>query len=156
AQLSNDAAHPSSIVEEGDMLLPRQPDHDAQAVGHCNVHQPARRKRIDADRIEAGGRDRLEVALDDSVARELDARAIRPERPVGDATDPEFLVADIEELAVSMRPLQLAVPRRRRLNSGVAVPALSGSDLAGRGQRDPLERCNAHTNSGLTLSSPAL
>src|SRR5262249_25198089 len=155
AQLSQDTANASRVVEEGDVLLPRQPDHDAQVVGHCNVHQPARRKRIDADRIEAGGRDRLEVALDDSVDRELNARAIRPERPVGDATDPEFLITDIQKLAADIRPLHLAMPGRRSPGSGVPVEMLAGEHLVGRERRDPLERCDAHTSSGLTLTLPS-
>src|SRR5262249_48498182 len=155
AQITHDAADASRIVAECDVLLPRQPDHDAQAVGRCDVHQPARRQGIDADRIESGDRHRLEIALDDGPGRKLNARRIGPERPIGDAADPEFLVADIQELAAHIRPLHVAMTGHLGLNCGVAVVSLAGRYL-GNGERDPLKRRNAHTSSDLTLSSSSL
>ena len=106
--LDRSAARPR-YVEERDVLLPGQPDHHEQAVALRRVEQPARRHRVDAHGVDARGRHRREVAIDDLGARVVAVR-VGPERPVGHALDLELLVPGIQKLAGDARPLH----RRRR------------------------------------------
>jgi hypothetical protein len=82
------------VIEEGDVLLPRNPDHDPQALPVSRLQQPRRRHGIGADRVETLGRDPLQVALDLLPVVELVAGVIRPEGAVGDPAHPERLAPD--------------------------------------------------------------
>ncbi len=44
---------PFLILEEGNMLFPRQTDHDVQAMVQGNIQQPAGRYGVGPDRIDA-------------------------------------------------------------------------------------------------------
>jgi hypothetical protein len=70
-----------AVVEEGDMLFPGQPDHDAQAVPLRNVQEPARWHGVRADGVEAVGRHLGEVARDDVGAVVLAAIRVGAEGP---------------------------------------------------------------------------
>ena len=82
------------------MLLPRQPDHDAQPMAQRRVEDPPRGRGVRANSIDAVRRHRLEIALDPFGRPETVAVACLGERAVGDAPDPEPVVADCEKLAV--------------------------------------------------------
>ena len=89
-----------AIVEERDVLRPRQPDHHAQAVPRGLVEQVAARRRVDADRVDAELRHQPEVLGDLADGGELIAVRVGRERAVRDALDQEPLVAGAQELAV--------------------------------------------------------
>ena len=51
--LAPDGALQRAVVEKRDVLRPRQPDHDAQALARGRVEQVAARRRIGADGVDA-------------------------------------------------------------------------------------------------------
>ena len=106
------------------MLLPRQADHHPQAVAQRHVEQPARRHRVGAHRVDAGGGHRAEVRVD-AIAVAV-RRSVLPGRegPVGDAREPQALRPDGEELAVGARTWAA------RLRAGPADDAPTGASRA--------------------------
>ena len=87
------------------MLLPRQADHDAQAVLRGEVEQPERRRRVGAHGVDPAGRHLREVLRHALEVGELLPVLVGPERAVGDAADVELLVAGVQELARRARSL---------------------------------------------------
>src|SRR2546428_4205379 len=51
------------ILQEGNVLLPREPHHDAELMPVCQIQQPARWNGVSAKRIEAVGSNLTEVWL---------------------------------------------------------------------------------------------
>ncbi len=93
---ADDVAHARAIVEERDVLLPREAAEHAQAVAARGVEQPARRRGVEAQRVEPAGADAREVAL----GRDRGVRlAVGPgrKRPVGDAAQEQLLAAGVQE-----------------------------------------------------------
>jgi hypothetical protein len=88
------------IVEEGDMLRPRQPDHHAQPFGGGGVEQVAPRRRVGSDGVDAELRHLTEVGRDLLTGWELIALGVGRKRPVRHALDEEALVAGLEEFSV--------------------------------------------------------
>ena len=89
-----------AIVEEGDMLRPWQPDHDAQPFSCRNVEQIAARRRVSTDCVDAEARHLAEVRGDLMKRRELIALRVGRKRPVGHTFDQEAIVADAQEFSV--------------------------------------------------------
>ncbi len=90
----------AAIVEERDMLRPRQSDHDAQAVLRRFVKQIDSGRRIRTNGVDAQTRHQPKVFGDALGGGELAAVGIGRERAVGHAFDDESLVADLQKLAV--------------------------------------------------------
>ena len=93
----------SALVEEGDVLLPRQVDHHPQPVLLRGIEQPRGGYRVDADGVEPAAAIWAKSRSTISGEPESAHRGAGRERPVGDAPDPELLVADVEELATDHR-----------------------------------------------------
>ena len=50
-----DRSPAAPVLEEVDVLLPRDADHDEEPVFGGDIEQPARRNRVCANRVEAVG-----------------------------------------------------------------------------------------------------
>src|SRR5262249_54425067 len=85
-------------VEEGDVLLPGRSRHDVKAVALRLVEEQARRYRIDAHRIDAGGLHRGEIGAQPGSPGIAGAVLAGTERAVGDALYPKLLFARIQKL----------------------------------------------------------
>ncbi len=99
-QLAPDSLLQSTIVEEGDVLRPGEPDHHTQPVGRGFVEEPARRRCIGADCVDPEARHQAEVFGNLFGGRELMTIRVGREGPVRDAFDEESFVADAQEFPV--------------------------------------------------------
>ena len=90
------------VVEEGDVLRPRDAHHEPQPGVGRGVEDRRRRHRVSADRVDAEGAHRLEVGDDLMEGRKLLAARVRGERAVGHALGVEPLVASEQELAPAL------------------------------------------------------
>jgi hypothetical protein len=106
------------VVEEGDMLLPRQADQHTQPVAIGNIEQPARRYGVGTEGIEAVGGHASQVPCDAVAVTELSACLIGSKRTVGHGAQVELRVAQEEKLAAHLRP------HRRQRRHGVAAGAV--------------------------------
>ncbi len=95
-----DVALDLGAVEEGDVLRPRHADQHLEAMIVGEVEQPDRRRREDADRVDAGLGHHAEIALGNLALGELAAMRADGKGPVGHAFDEELLFADEEEFAL--------------------------------------------------------
>src|SRR5690606_11553630 len=94
----DDVVGPPAVLQEGDVLLPGQPGHDAQAAGGGQVEQPERGRGVSPHAVKAGFAHRREVLLDDLPRGELQPVLVRAKRAVGDALDVELTVTYEEKL----------------------------------------------------------
>src|SRR5205807_2201842 len=94
-----DSATKFFVVEEGDMLLPRQTYHDAETLLLRSVQQPARRHTVSADSVHAVSDDLGKVSLNNVRMWVLAAVLIGAEWPISHTADIEFLVAQKDEFA---------------------------------------------------------
>ena len=88
-----DRPHGLTIVEEEDALVPRNGDHDADALGQCQIEEPPRGGVIDADDIDAEFAHEAQIERGFFRCRQL--RAVwrgGTERSVGHALQVKFLV----------------------------------------------------------------
>jgi hypothetical protein len=131
AHALDDPLAPPPVVEERDVLLPRQTDQHHQAVAEGEVEQPPRRHRVDAHGVHPRRGHLREVRLDNRLRGEVAAVIVRPEGAVGDAAEIDPLVAALEELPVG------AHTRRRR---GVRVRRGAPGRRADRGHAHALSR----------------
>ena len=92
----------AAVVQEGDVLLPGQPDHHEQTLALRRVEEVLGRHGVRADGVDAAGGHRREVRRDLAL-RGVVAVGPRRERPVGDALEVELLVTAEEELALDPR-----------------------------------------------------
>src|SRR3989442_22325 len=92
------------VAQEGDVLRPRQPDHDPKAEPLGSVEKPAWRNRVGTNRVQAVGRDCRQVPLHGRGVVVLTTRPVGPEGAVGHAPDQELLVADVKKLAMHTGP----------------------------------------------------
>ena len=111
-------------LEERDVVLPREPDHDPQCVVGGTIEQPAGRGRVDADGVDPVPRHRSEVVVDVPFGREEAPVVVRCERAVRDATHVELLAASCEKL-----------PRRHDTGARVSATRVTQS-----GQPAPFSR----------------
>ena len=89
-----------AVVEELDVLGPRDRDqHEQPRLGE-QVHEPARRHVVDAQEVDAEVAHEREVGAHACRRAEELARRIGMERPVGDALEEKFLVSAKEKLRV--------------------------------------------------------
>jgi len=98
--LAADGSLQRSIVEEGDVLRPRQPDHDAQAFSRRRIEKLAPWRRVGAHGIDPELGHLAEVGGDLWERRELVTLGVRRERTVGDTFDEETLVARAQKFPV--------------------------------------------------------
>src|SRR4051794_7717857 len=109
-------AAPPALVEEGDVLLPREADEHRQPVRAGEVEQPARRHRVDAHRVDARRAHLREVAFDHvrrGIARPVRARR---ERAIGHAAQVELLSPAEQVFALDVySSVSRLVVRARRL-----------------------------------------
>ncbi len=98
----HDVPRAALVVEEGDVLLPRQPHHHPQAVPLGAVQEPAWRHGVDADRVKTVCRHLGEVLLDDLWVV-LAAILGGAERPVSGAPNVELLIPQKDKLAPYLR-----------------------------------------------------
>ena len=102
-----DLARAAFVIEEGDVLLPGQADHDAQAILPRNVEQPARRRCIGANGVQPVGGDQGKVALHARAIVKFVAVFVRFKRSVGNALHPEFLSGIEKKLTKSNGSLEM-------------------------------------------------
>ncbi len=91
-------ARERGVVEEGDVLRPRNADHDAQAVARRQVEQRIGRHGVGAHRVEASGRHHREVAVDARKWGELLALAVGRKGAVGHPAHEEAPAVEFKEL----------------------------------------------------------
>ena len=103
ADASLDRPGAFTLVEEGHVLLPREADHDHQAVPLGGVQKPARWHGVGAQRVQAVTGHLREVGLDHRGIRVVAAGIVRAERPVGRTLDEDLLLFPQEELAPDVR-----------------------------------------------------
>ena len=98
-----DSATKFFVVEEGDMLLPRQTYHDAETLLLRSIQQPARRHTVSADSVHAVSDDLGKVSLNNVRMWVLAAVFIGAEWPISHTANIEFVVAEKNEFAFYMR-----------------------------------------------------
>src|SRR2546428_502657 len=86
-----DSATKFFIVEEGDMLLPRQTYHDAETLLLRSIQQPARRHTVSADSVHAVSDDLGKVSLNNVRMWVLAAVFIGAEWPISHTANIEFV-----------------------------------------------------------------
>ncbi len=89
-----------AIVEECDVLRPRQARDDAESVARGFVEQVDRRRCVGADRVDAEVRHHAEILGDAFGGWKLIAVRVWRERAVRHALDEKSVVADLQKLAV--------------------------------------------------------
>ena len=99
------------VVQEGHVLLPRQAHHHPEAVPVGQVEEPAERRGVGADRVEAICRDLGELSVGNFWCVILIAGPVGSERAVRHTPDPELLAADVQELPLDSGPLKAGVGR---------------------------------------------
>src|SRR5947209_20633927 len=87
-----------ATMEEGNVLLPREPNHDEQSVSLRGIEEPARRYRVHAYGVDAVLAHQVKIALD-ILLPVLLAITTRAEGAVGDAPNVELVVTCGEELS---------------------------------------------------------
>jgi hypothetical protein len=102
--LVEDALRCLPVVEEGDVVFPRESDHHLQAVLVRNIEQPAGRSRVETDRIRAGGCYRREVARDPRRIGIGSPVYSIGKGPVRDAAHVLLLAVDLEKARADARP----------------------------------------------------
>src|SRR5437879_12974943 len=100
-----DSATKFFVVEDGDMLLPRQTYHDAETLLLRSIQQPARRHTVSADSVHAVSDDLGKVSLNNVRMWVLAAVFIGAEWPISHTAKIEFDVAEKNEFAFYMRPV---------------------------------------------------
>ena len=99
-QLGLDLSPQLAVVEEGDVLRPGEPDHDAQAMPLGCVEQFTARRRVHPHGVDSQLRHETEVLLDLLERGELMTVGVGCEGAVGDPLDVEARVSRSQELAV--------------------------------------------------------
>ena len=93
-ELPPDLATEPSVVKKGDVLRPRQPDHDPQSVPARLIEQVAPWSRVCAEGVEAEARHEPEVIGDLLASRELVPGGVGRERAIRHALDEKSFLAD--------------------------------------------------------------
>ncbi len=114
ADVAADPAHQRAIVEERDVLRPRQSHHDPQTLARRGVEQLAARRRIGADGVDAERGHLAEVGRDLFEGWELVALSVGREGSVGDALDEETVAGKL------VRAVRIGISCRRRRTTSVA------------------------------------
>jgi hypothetical protein len=120
-----DGARRRAVVEERDVLLPRQAGHDEQPVLGGLVEEPPRWRRVGPDRVDAGLAHRPEVAGDHGRGGELGPVGARCEGPVGDPADLQLAVPAVQEASADAGPGR----SRRVVGGGVFRHGRTGDPL---------------------------
>ncbi len=159
--LAPDAPCQRGVVEEGDVLHPRQPDHQAQALRVGGVEHLVGRRRVGADGVDAGRRHGREVGLHAGERGVLAARGVRCERAVGHALHEKASATDFQELPADAR-VDRHVIQRTGQTPILSRPRRFGGAHPGRGRvslgslpRCPLRLLRAHRGSGPSGGDPA-
>ena len=115
-----------AVIEKSNRALDRQPGHDPQSVTLRGIQQPARRRRVGANRVDAVGGHVGEVALDPFAGRKFLSLFIRAEGSVGDPPHIHFFLADKYKFSLHPRTVQ---PRAvARFDGTVDVVRLQGRE----------------------------
>ena len=109
-----DRSSATPFLEEIDMLLPRDADHDEEVVRSGKVEQPARRNRIRADGVDVRLSHAPEIRSDNLWCRIIRPVDLRAEGAVSNAAEVQLLAVGEEELASRLHP---------GLQAGAAVAA---------------------------------
>ena len=100
-----DGTTSSPLIEESDVLFPRDSDHHIQPIFEGKVQQPARRHRVGTQRIDAVGGHLPEILRHSRRLGKLEPAVVGPESAVGDTFDPQFLRPDEQKLPFHPRSL---------------------------------------------------
>ena len=122
ANAVDDSVRGTATLEECDVVLPREPDHDPQRVVGGPIEQPARRRRVDADCVDPVSRHCSEVVVYLPFGREEAPVVVRCECAVRDTTHVQLRATNCEKL-----------PRRH--DTGARV---SGTRVTHSGQPGPV------------------
>ena len=95
-----DRARALAIIEKSHRAFDRQPGHDPQPMLLRRVQQPARRRRVGANRVHAVGRHPSKVALHHLRLWEFLTPLIWAKGAVSDPADIQLLPADENEFAL--------------------------------------------------------
>ena len=105
ADLAAYGARELPVVQERDVLRPRQADHHAQAAARSLVQQIDARRGVGADRVDAEARHEREVFGDSWEGWELIPVGIGREGAVRDALDEKPVLAEAQKLNVDIDPM---------------------------------------------------
>jgi hypothetical protein len=121
AHAALDVLGPPLVIEERDVLLPGESDHDQKPMPLGSVEDTARRDGVRAERVEAVRGHRGEVPVDRGAIRVVASVGARPERPIGHSSDIELLFTAGEELASRAWPRRWGRRQRLAARSRVVV-----------------------------------
>ena len=93
------------LIEERDVLLPRDSHEDLEAVLPSAVEKPHRRDGIGSKSVDPAGGHLTEVAIDDLLLRIQETVPTGPERAIRNPAYVELLIAYVKELAPHDRAL---------------------------------------------------
>jgi hypothetical protein len=127
-----DGSHESAIVQEGDVLLPGEPDQHAQVVLGRGVEQPLGRHGVRAHGVDPARRHGGEVGAHHVGRREQAGVVAATEGAVGDAAQQQLLVPREEELAAHAQAIQC---RPAALRRGCGSQRRGGLPVGGRNAR---------------------
>src|SRR5207245_2743091 len=91
------------VVHECHVLSPVEADHDPKPVLQGHVQEPARRTRVDPHHVETVRGHEGEIPCDHLRIQALLAVVADEERAITDASDPELLIPDVQELPADRR-----------------------------------------------------
>ena len=100
-------------LQEGDVLLPRHTDEDIQVMSRRRIEHPWLRNVVQPNGVHAVLGHLPEVVLCRRGVVSVVPGCPAREWPVRHALDQQFLVADVEELAIDPRPVTFVWRRRR-------------------------------------------
>ena len=109
SRFAANAAGEITVVQEGDVLSPWQPDHHAQSVARGFVEEMDRGRRVDANGVDTGRRHQLEVTGDAGTRRKLRPFAVGRERAVRHTSDQVPLAGDRQKLSTHARVHRIVV-----------------------------------------------
>lgn len=108
-----DRGHPPLVIEERDVLFPRQADHDVKPMSVGKIEEPAGRDGVNPQRVKLRGAHGGKVALDYPCVGKIKAVSVGLERAVGHTPQQKLFTANGQELARNLRPLMTCGARRR-------------------------------------------
>ncbi len=99
ADATLDSTQQFAVIEEGYVLFPGKPHHNAKSCLLGLVQKPTRWRHVGANAVEALGRHVREILLNNLRGWELTTILRRAKGSVGNPLDPELFVAHEQELA---------------------------------------------------------